>query len=841
VQEALARAATQLETGRTTHLRDSDAGTARLHNSQSLVPGYADDDEEDDNSSQASGRSAEGLVNGAGAGDRVLGSEDPLSGFLDELQSEGLLDEEAASALGEQLGSSTVADVTAAANVGNAPLQQARAAPAGEPSVAAATDGGAGSDDQTRLAQAAGDLGAGQRLLGWVSSGPWARVVDEASQQEYFWHSSTNEVAWRLPEHVQDIAPDERPISLASAEADPAAGQAAVQQSDNAADNQAIAEPTAASAHPAVEQPTPDTGQASQSSADADDLPVGWKAARDQETGETYYWHKQLGITQWERPVAAGQEQASAAAGQAIERSQEAASAAQCDAGAQPALRGHDAEEGQVDEVDATGALADEPAPSVPADVNRAAYVDNAHRNAPGEEPAPANEAGKEPTPASESDPQRVTQWKRLTDEESGDTYYWNVATGETSWELPPESAELGADDASPPKGAEQAATAATPPAEPAASAAEPDVPAQQSHAAGARPMQEHAQASAAVASALAAAAEGGALAALLPTCPRLLLLHAQLELRQRDLAALRIALRTPTAPRAQRTAAGMACQHIADEAAALAAELPVARTQADAVLAATQPEEGEVLEHPPLAKPPAPAPLSTTDATVTAAVDTAAQPEAIDDGAPPLPGSPASSSAPAPLPDEPHEASDALPSVSVAGDAPPPLPDDMPVALGASKAASIAAESTSSPDELQKGQNMALDSDNDGANHEASAQANGIATAGSASVKRKSRGGGASAPKRQRKEGGKAGAMVSKWQNVARTLDEEEVRFPAAFFKACTSTTRMQQLHISCSVWQVLQVLLSLEAAVPCRRQGSRAQIWRRASASRLQTLRIG
>lgn len=33
-----------------------------------------------------------------------------------------------------------------------------------------------------------------------------------------------------------------------------------------------------------------------------DTLPQGWKAVLDADTGETYYWNKDTGVTQWERP-----------------------------------------------------------------------------------------------------------------------------------------------------------------------------------------------------------------------------------------------------------------------------------------------------------------------------------------------------------------------------------------------------------------------------------------------------------------------------------------------------------------------------------------------------------
>jgi hypothetical protein len=96
----------------------------------------------------------------------------------------------------------------------------------------------------------------------------------------------------------------------------------------------------------------------------------------------------------------------------------------------------------------------------------------------------------------------------------------------------------------------------------------------------------------------MSAAAKGSALSTLLATAPKLLLLHAQLELRQRDLAALRVVLCNAEHTKClqTRSAAAVACKHIAENVQDIVAELPDALVAAESMLESL-PEEGEVVD----------------------------------------------------------------------------------------------------------------------------------------------------------------------------------------------------------------------------------------------------
>jgi hypothetical protein len=217
--------------------------------------------------------------------------------------------------------------------------------------------------------------------------------------------------------------------------------------------------------------------------------------------------------------------------------------------------------------------------------------------------------------------------WKEIVDEQSGDTYYWNVHTNRTTWTRPAgldekdggvsegESAD-GEDgiraslvDGAPPETGEEAADKHE---AGVSSTVVEGLPASTSvafedsksagdigkHGAGRSALAEHAHASKLVASAMSAAAKGSALSTLLATAPKLLLLHAQLELRQRDLAALRVVLCNAEHTKClqTRSAAAVACKHIAENVQDIVAELPDALVAAESMLESL-PEEGEVVD----------------------------------------------------------------------------------------------------------------------------------------------------------------------------------------------------------------------------------------------------
>ena len=527
---------------------------------------------------------------------------------------------------------------------------------------------GTGDGGEPQHAAAARDsgvhLGAGQQLVRWINKGPWAQIKDQASQQLYFWHSASNEVAWELPTNVQQAADAEMGAKDAPGVASHADGAAKVEVEDKgeaepqaqsagareATDGQHVESALAASAseQAGTAEPPAQTSLQAVAAAEAVSLPEGWKAVEDEESGDVYFWHPATGATQWERPAAAasGNAKPSTAADSAVDADKQRAELA---AAAEPAAAGDGAD--------------------VPIDASEQPEVvtEQVQRSTAG---ASSAAVGVQAEVLTQSLP---SGWRQTVDDDSGDTYYWNVSTGETSWELPiahvtaAAAAAPAAPDPSSSGGAteQQDAEAMMPDVAEVKrrapeAAAQPAVPP--------APMRAHARASAAVAAAISSACGDGSLRALLPSCPRLLLVHAQLQVRQQDLAALRTALRSSQSDPAHRSAIAHACEHIAAEVDELAQQLPAARADAAAVVAASALEDGEVQDAEPTAEAVAGADKATFGTAATRSVNADnntssdehqghSSPDVLEgeqDGSPPpLPTSPSAASEPPPLPSE--------------------------------------------------------------------------------------------------------------------------------------------------------------------------------------------
>lgn len=100
MQAALARAKLRLEKGRTTFLGDSsnlcsgdESGQrSNAQNALTLISDYGmESDEEDEEDEMLSKKSYQ---SGSVGDQQTLGAEDPLANFFDELQHEGLLEEQ---------------------------------------------------------------------------------------------------------------------------------------------------------------------------------------------------------------------------------------------------------------------------------------------------------------------------------------------------------------------------------------------------------------------------------------------------------------------------------------------------------------------------------------------------------------------------------------------------------------------------------------------------------------------------------------------------------------------------------------------------------------------------
>jgi hypothetical protein len=438
---------------------------------------------------------------------------------------------------------------------------------------------GAGKDST-----AEGHESSGIWLLSYVAGSSWARVRDAATGRDFYWHSVSKESSWTLPEGVFD-----------EASTDLATGPAEALE-------HVLEAPSASIQDNPVKQQDTSTGKSSSKLP----LPLGWREVLDAETGDVYFWHEADGAVQWERPAEAR------------------GSLAEAEAAADEEFELHDRPNGEaapasVDEplavVDAAftpfGSGSAEAVPINSIGETEAAPLVAAARN------EGCNVEGKGEVEISED--AEESGWKEIVDETSGDSYYWNVHTNETTWTKPAVLDEQGEkSNATNEDGSAFPAEFAAP--EQLSNVGEEDKPGivrgveasaskdkdcsedpkskDTLDGSGHNALAEHAHASAEIASAMSAAAKGSTLTTLLATAPRLLLLHAQMELRQQDLAVLRAVLCNSGHAKCSQTrlAAAAACKHISRNISDILAELPKAMLAAETMLESL-PEEGEVFE----------------------------------------------------------------------------------------------------------------------------------------------------------------------------------------------------------------------------------------------------
>ena len=208
----------------------------------------------------------------------------------------------------------------------------------------------------------------------------WEKLVDESTGDAYYYNESTGESSWEPPLMPPDGA---------ATEMEP--------------DSPDLAAPEL-SENDAFQAVNPGQEAAPVADGDKDDvqLPPGWEKIVDESTGESYFYNEAAGETSWDPPLMP---------------SAEAAPAGELHVGG-----------------DAT---ADEALSAVP---KAEAKVPEPSESEPAEEVNPDKEvsaAGDVVHEGGMDGSRLLPSWEKLVDESSGDAYYYNDSTGESSWEPP--------------------------------------------------------------------------------------------------------------------------------------------------------------------------------------------------------------------------------------------------------------------------------------------------------------------------------------------------------------------------------------------------------------------
>jgi len=125
----------------------------------------------------------------------------------------------------------------------------------------------------------------------------WVEATDPTSGQTYYYKAESGETSWELPKSMS-VAPESESMEEVAEESDKslpaeALHESPIQIKDDIAEEGAQAETT-------PEEHIPDSSVAN--SQDEAHLPSGWTEVTDPSSGKTYYYNESTGTTSWENP-----------------------------------------------------------------------------------------------------------------------------------------------------------------------------------------------------------------------------------------------------------------------------------------------------------------------------------------------------------------------------------------------------------------------------------------------------------------------------------------------------------------------------------------------------------
>eukprot|EP00537_Pseudo-nitzschia_pungens_P011057 CAMPEP_0172385446 /NCGR_PEP_ID=MMETSP1061-20121228/3118_1 /TAXON_ID=37318 /ORGANISM="Pseudo-nitzschia pungens, Strain cf. pungens" /LENGTH=1522 /DNA_ID=CAMNT_0013114481 /DNA_START=89 /DNA_END=4660 /DNA_ORIENTATION=+ len=248
----------------------------------------------------------------------------------------------------------------------------------------------------------------------------WAETTDPSTGNTYYYNSVTGETSWDKPAALLEEQQDEPPsaaIDAAVTEAaitDPVSEETEPLEDDGSPSETLPSEPpTEETSEDATDPSAADESTAEVTTEEEPTEASQWAETLDPSTGNTYYYNSVTGETSWEKPAALMAEQ------QQQKQQQPSAAAAI---------------------VEATDPVSED---TEPVAENQGAPVETFASEPPTEEtsepiatePAAADDSGG--GVATDEEPNQASEWAETTDPSTGDTYYYNSLTGETSWEKP--------------------------------------------------------------------------------------------------------------------------------------------------------------------------------------------------------------------------------------------------------------------------------------------------------------------------------------------------------------------------------------------------------------------
>ena len=245
-----------------------------------------------------------------------------------------------------------------------------------------------------------------------TTSNDWVETTDPTSGKTYYFNSKTNETSWENPNPSTATAP----VAVAAA---PPSAESASNLFESPPNSSGVTTPATAmttageSKEPTVAETKQEETSASFSpSATSEDTSSDWVEVADPTSGKTYYFNSKTNETSWDNP------NESTATAAAVEESTTAA------------------------EQDGNGDS--DWSESVDPSSGKSYYYNSKTGETSWEKPTSTtvdeamNTATATTTATADNETsQDASDWVEATDPSSGNTYYYNSATGETSWERP--------------------------------------------------------------------------------------------------------------------------------------------------------------------------------------------------------------------------------------------------------------------------------------------------------------------------------------------------------------------------------------------------------------------
>ncbi|CAJ1954685.1 unnamed protein product [Cylindrotheca closterium] len=264
--------------------------------------------------------------------------------------------------------------------------------------------------------------------------------TEDGNGQVYYYNTVTNETSWERPRNERDEdrgvdeVEQEGDQTEADASDDDEGGNVTGDYHDQKGDD---ADTDEAEDHSAAEDAKASAAADESTPATEDEMPTDWIEAVDESSGKTYYYNTATQETSWEKPSSSVLEDES----EAVEQEEKAAEVTDEHDDLNAEVDAEEADEQQllgdwVEAVDEQNGQTYYYNPVTQETSWEKPIVDSAEK-AEAQEEIPVESSEAEEVPEETDAGDAAGDWTEAVDESTGQTYYYNARTEETTWEKP--------------------------------------------------------------------------------------------------------------------------------------------------------------------------------------------------------------------------------------------------------------------------------------------------------------------------------------------------------------------------------------------------------------------